>query len=63
MVGAITPTAATYYGLPPDSRICAGTTDSIAAFLAADVWEVGDAVSSLGSTLAIKLISQHPVRV
>ncbi len=31
--------------------------DSIAAFLAAGVESVGDAVTSLGSTLAIKLLS------
>lgn len=34
-----------------------GTTDSIAAFLAAGVSKPGQAVSSLGSTLAIKLLS------
>ncbi|KAI9123994.1 hypothetical protein K1719_005294 [Acacia pycnantha] len=37
--------------------VCAGTTDSIAAFLAARVSQPGDAVTSLGSTLAIKLLS------
>lgn len=44
-------------------RACmpAGTTDSIAAFLASGVATVGEAVSSLGSTLAIKLLSDTPV--
>ena len=41
--------------------VVGGTTDSIAAFLAAGASEVGDAVSSLGSTLAIKLLSSIPV--
>ncbi len=41
--------------------LCAGTTDSIAAFLASGASAVGDAVTSLGSTLALKLISQHPI--
>lgn len=34
-----------------------GTTDSIAAFLAAGVSTPGKAVTSLGSTLALKLLS------
>ena len=37
--------------------VVGGTTDSIAAFLAAGARETGDAVTSLGSTLAIKLLS------
>jgi len=39
----------------------AGTTDSIAAFLAAGVTKSGDAVTSLGSTLVLKLLSDTPV--
>ena len=35
--------------------------DSVAAFLAAGVQEAGEAVSSLGSTLAIDLLSDTPV--
>jgi sugar (pentulose or hexulose) kinase len=38
-----------------------GTTDSIAAFLASGANKAGQAVTSLGSTLAIKLISKVPV--
>jgi sugar (pentulose or hexulose) kinase len=38
-----------------------GTTDSIAAFIAARASKPGQAVSSLGSTLAIKLLSTSPV--
>jgi hypothetical protein len=37
--------------------VCGGTTDSIAAFVAAGVDQVGQAVTSLGSTMAIKLLS------
>lgn len=50
------------YGLPAQCRIMAGTTDSIAAFLAAGTFQPGDAVTSLGSTLAIKLVSPVPVQ-
>jgi sugar (pentulose or hexulose) kinase len=39
--------------------VCAGTTDSIAAFVAAGVSQPGEAVTSLGSTLAVKLLSQQ----
>lgn len=48
---------ASYFQLSPDAMVHAGTTDSIAAFLASAVFEEGVAVSSLGSTLAIKLLS------
>lgn len=41
--------------------MCAGTTDSIAAFVAAGVSQPGEAVTSLGSTLAVKLLSEQRV--
>ncbi|WVZ62819.1 hypothetical protein U9M48_012519 [Paspalum notatum var. saurae] len=46
------------YGLSKKCVVCTGTTDSIAAFLAAGTGEPGIAVTSLGSTLAIKLVSE-----
>ncbi|KAF3790981.1 Xylulose kinase [Nymphaea thermarum] len=49
------------FGLSRDCIVCTGTTDSIAAFLAARVAEPGKAVTSLGSTLAIKLLSTSRV--
>ncbi|KAL1324222.1 hypothetical protein HN51_034384 [Arachis hypogaea] len=45
------------YGFQKDCVVCTGTTDSIAAFLAARANLPGQAVTSLGSTLAIKLLS------
>ncbi|XP_047328579.1 D-ribulose kinase isoform X1 [Impatiens glandulifera] len=45
------------YGFSKECAVCTGTTDSIAAFLAARATEPGKAVTSLGSTLAIKLLS------
>ncbi|KAE8819400.1 Xylulose kinase [Hordeum vulgare] len=47
-----------YAGFSNDCVICTGTTDSIAAFLAARTTDPGKAVTSLGSTLAIKLVSR-----
>lgn len=48
-------------GLPTATKIIAGTTDSIAGVIATGARETGDAVTSLGSTLVIKLISDKPV--
>ncbi|MBK1704693.1 carbohydrate kinase [Halochromatium glycolicum] len=57
-LGSIDPEVAAILGLPAEMRVCAGTTDSNAAALAAGAREPGDAVTSLGSTLALKLISE-----
>ncbi|MBW4682669.1 MAG: FGGY-family carbohydrate kinase [Microcoleus vaginatus WJT46-NPBG5] len=57
-VGAVTTEIAERFGLPADCQVCAGTTDSIAAFLASGVQSPGEAVTSLGSTLVIKLLSR-----
>lgn len=48
-------------GLNPDCLVRAGTTDSIAAFLAAGVSRPGEAVTSLGTTLVLKLLSEARV--
>ncbi len=52
---------ARYLGVNSSCRVHAGTTDSIAAFLAAGVTQSGDAVTSLGSTLVLKLLSDTRV--
>ena len=48
-------------GLARKAQVCAGTTDSIAAFLAAAPMIKGAAVTSIGSTLAIKVLSDQRV--
>jgi sugar (pentulose or hexulose) kinase len=48
-------------GINPDCLVRAGTTDSIAAFLAAGVSQPGEAVTSLGTTLVLKLLSETRV--
>lgn len=60
-IGHIQPDIAKRCGLSSQCIIKAGTTDSIAAFLASGASTPGDAVTSLGSTLVIKLLS--PVAV
>ena len=57
----ITPATAQRFGLRPDTRVVAGTTDSTAALIATGAHAVGTAVTSLGSTLVIKVISDHPI--
>ncbi|KAL4186684.1 hypothetical protein AMTRI_Chr09g35170 [Amborella trichopoda] len=56
-VGFIKEDIRLHFDFPKDCIICTGTTDSIAAFLAAGASQPGKAVTSLGSTLAIKLLS------
>lgn len=48
-------------GLEPDTVVVAGTTDSTAAFLATGAQRLGDAVTSLGSTLVLKVLAAKPV--
>jgi len=49
------------FNLPSNCLVCTGTTDSIAAFLASGATQPGEAVTSLGSTLVLKLLSHTPV--
>ena len=60
-VGEVRDQVGDRFGFPRDCMICAGTTDSIAAFLASGVNLPGEAVTSLGSTLAVKLLSHTRV--
>ncbi len=61
LVGTIDRSIAEEFDLPHDLVLHAGTTDSIAAFLATGASEPGTAVTSLGTTLAVKLLS--PARI
>ena len=60
-LGRVSEAAVKRWGLPPSCEVVAGTTDSIAAFLASGAEESGTAVTSLGSTLAIKMLSDTRV--
>jgi sugar (pentulose or hexulose) kinase len=60
-IGAIDPEMARLLGLSPATRINAGTTDGVAAFIATRASVPGDAVSSLGTTLVVKLLADKPV--
>jgi sugar (pentulose or hexulose) kinase len=60
-IATVDATVAGELGLPADCSIAAGTTDSIAAFIATGAGKTGEAVTSLGSTLVLKLVSDKPV--
>lgn len=60
-IGTITPELAEQFGFSPKTRILAGTTDSTAAFIATGAHQPGDAVTSLGSTMVLKVISEKPI--
>jgi hypothetical protein len=57
----LTPSLAQRLGLPATTMVVAGTTDSTAAILATGVSATGEAVTSLGSTLVMKVICDQPV--
>jgi D-ribulokinase len=60
-IGELRPQIAAEFGFKGDCLVVAGTTDSIAAFLASGAKFPGEAVTSLGSTLVIKLLSRHRI--
>jgi sugar (pentulose or hexulose) kinase len=60
-IAGLRPEIASQFGLHRDCYVCAGTTDSIAAFLASGAQFPGEAVTSLGSTLVLKLLSRTRV--
>ena len=61
IIAPVDPPVSQELGLPRHCQVVAGTTDSIAAFIATGASDIGDAVTSLGSTLVLKLISDKPV--
>ena len=60
-IAPITAEISQRFGLPPQTLVVAGTTDSTAAFIATGAHKVGEAVTSLGSTLVMKVISDKPI--
>lgn len=57
----IDPEVASTLGLSSAARIAAGTTDGVAAFIATRADTPGDAVTSLGTTLVVKLLATEPI--
>lgn len=61
VTASVTAQAAAEFGLPDDTLIVAGTTDGCASFLATGADEPGDAVTALGTTLTVKMLSDKPL--
>ena len=60
-IANISPHWAHHFHLPNHTKIIAGTTDSMAAFMATGAVLPGEAVTSLGSTLVIKIMTEQPI--
>lgn len=60
-IGLINPAMVHETGLPEGIRLFAGTTDSTAAALATGIERPGQAVTVLGSTLVMKVLSPNPI--
>ncbi|MDF1588481.1 MAG: FGGY-family carbohydrate kinase [Gammaproteobacteria bacterium] len=61
VIGQLSPTLVDEFQLTNQPNLIAGTTDSIAALIATNSSYIGNAVTSLGSSLVVKLISDSPV--
>lgn len=61
VIDAILPRIADAFGIPKHAVVVAGTTDGCASFLATEAARPGDAVTAIGSTLTLKLLSDRPV--
>ncbi len=61
VVGPVTAQAAARFGLDPSARVVAGTTDGCASFLATGACLPGEAVTALGTTLTLKILSDTPI--
>jgi sugar (pentulose or hexulose) kinase len=60
-IATLRPALAQRWGCGPGVGIVAGTTDSTAGCIAAGVERIGTAVTVLGSTLVLKVLSDRPV--
>lgn len=61
VMGPISARLAQNFGIRPDCMVIAGTTDSIAAVLASGARLPGEAVTSLGSSLVLKIVAERPI--
>ncbi|MEK8089317.1 FGGY-family carbohydrate kinase [Thermithiobacillus plumbiphilus] len=61
IIDQISPAWARRLGLPASLQLVHGTTDSLAALIAAGVRQAGQAATSLGSTLVLKLAAKLPL--
>lgn len=60
-VGYVDARIAESLGLPRDVVVVAGTTDGVASFISSGADQMGDAVTSLGSTLVVKVLCARSI--
>jgi sugar (pentulose or hexulose) kinase len=60
-VATLSTAVANRFGLSTSVKIIAGTTDGCASFLATGASQIGDAVTALGSTMTLKLLSDKAI--
>lgn len=60
-LGTLLPAHQARWGFSPTTTLVAGTTDSTAGFIATGADRPGTAVTSLGSTLVLKVLADQPV--
>jgi len=60
-VGIIQASVAQQTGLSPQLKIVSGCTDSTAAVIATGANNIGDAITSIGSTLVVKILSDRVI--
>jgi sugar (pentulose or hexulose) kinase len=61
IIGKVAADASRRFGLPTRTVVVTGMTDGCAAFMATGACKPGNAVTSLGSTLVLKLASERPL--
>jgi sugar (pentulose or hexulose) kinase len=61
VIGTVSAGSVKRWGWPASAEVVAGTTDSTAGFIATGADTTGTAVTALGSTLVIKVLSDQPV--
>ncbi len=61
VIAPVSVAVARRYGFAPDLDIVCGSTDANAAFIASGARRPGEAVTSLGSTLVIKILNPWPI--
>ena len=60
-VGTVVSAIQKRFGFNQSTKVMSGTTDGCAAFLATGASKIGDGVTSLGTTLVIKFLSNKPI--
>jgi len=61
VIGKVSANIAKRFSFSPETLVFRGTTDSTASVLATGISQPGDAVTTLGTTMVMKVISENPV--